>query len=56
MIQMKGITVFSPNDITHPEFGAALRSAAEQGVQIKAIDCIVTPDSMTPDREIKVKL
>lgn len=56
IIQMKGITVFSPNDITHPEFGAALRSAAKQGVQIKAIDCIVTPDSMTPDREIPIKL
>ena len=56
MIQMKGITVFSPNDITHPEFGTALRNAAKQGVQIKAIDCVVTPDSMTPDQEIPIKL
>ena len=56
IIQMKGITSFSPNDATHPAFGDALRTAAKQGVQIKAIDCIVTPDSMTPDKEIPIKL
>ena len=56
MIQMKGITSFSPNDLTHPAFGEALRSAAKQGVEIKAIDCIVTPDTMTPDKEIPIKL
>ena len=56
IIQMKGITTFSPNDLTHPAFGTALRNAAAHGVLIKAIDCIVTPDSMTPDKEIKVEL
>ena len=56
IIQMKGITSFSPNDVTHPAFGEALRNASGQGVQIKAIDCIVTPDTMTPDKEIPIKL
>lgn len=56
IIQMKGITSFSPNDKTHPAFGEALRQAAKQGVQIKAIDCIVTPDAMTPDKEVPIKL
>ena len=56
IIQMKGITSFSPNDATHPEFGAALRCATKHGVQIKAIDCIVTPDTMIPDKEIPIKL
>ena len=56
IIQMKGITVFSPNDTTHPAFGEALRLAAKQGVQIKAIDCVITPDTMTPDKEIPIKL
>lgn len=56
IIQMKGITSFSPNDLTHPAFGEALRHAASQGVEIKAIDCIVTPDAMTTDKEIAVKL
>ena len=56
IIQMKGIASFSPNDTTHPAFGEALRNAAKKGVQIKAIDCIVTPDTMTPDKEIPIKL
>ena len=56
IIQMKGITSFSPNDLTHLAFGDALRAAAKQGVLIKAIDCIVTPDTMTPDKEIEVNL
>lgn len=56
IIQMKGIISFSPNDTTHPAFGEALRNAAKQGVQIKAIDCIVTPDTMTPDKEIPINL
>ena len=56
IIQMKGIISFSPNDTTHPAFGEALRTAAKQGVQIKAIDCVVTPDTMTPDKEIPINL
>lgn len=56
IIQMKGTSSFSPNDLTHPAFGAALRTADKKGVLIKAIDCIVTPDTMTPDKEIAVKL
>lgn len=56
IVQMKGVKDFAPNDKTHPEFGAALREAAKQGVIIKAVDCIVTPDSMTADQEVKIKL
>lgn len=56
IIQMKGITAFSPNDKTHPEFGAALRKAEKEGVKIKAVDCIVTPDTVIADSEVKVVL
>ncbi|MCM1054776.1 MAG: DNA/RNA nuclease SfsA [Bacteroides sp.] len=56
VIQMKGVKDFAPNDITHPAFGEALRSAAKSGVEIKAVDCLVTPESMTIDREVRVKL
>ena len=56
IIQMKGIASFSPNDMTHPAFGEALRNAAKKGVQIKAIDCMVTPDTMTTDKEIPINL
>ena len=56
VIQMKGVTEFRPNDQTHPEFGAALRSAEQAGVDILAVDCIVTPDSLTMDRPVTVQL
>lgn len=56
VIQMKGITEFRPNDVTHRAFGDALRLANERGVSILAYDCIVTPDSITVDQPIKVNL
>lgn len=56
VIQMKNIDHLEPNDRTHPEFGAALRRAKDAGVQILAVDCLVTPDSITADKEIEVKL
>ena len=56
VIQMKGITEFRPNDITHKAFGDALRHAAEQGVKIYAYDSIITPDSIIIDKPVAVKL
>lgn len=56
VIQMKGMKCFMPHDEVHPEFGEALRNAAEKGVRIIARDCIVTPDSMTVDSEVTVNL
>ena len=56
VIQMKGMKCFVPHDEMHPEFGDALRNAAENGVEVIAMDCVVTPDSMTVDSEIKVNL
>ena len=46
VIQTADIKCFSPNDETHKEFGDALRTAQQNGVQITAVNCIVTPDSM----------
>ncbi len=46
IVQMKGATRFSPNDNTHPAFGAALRQAAAAGVRVLAVDCSVTADSI----------
>ncbi len=56
VIQMKGPLVFCPNDETHPAFGAALRAAAEAGVQVCAYDCLVTPDTLTVDQPVAVAL
>lgn len=56
VIQMKGISEFRPNDITHRAFGDALRRAHAVGVKIFAYDCIVTPNTMTIDQPVEVKL
>lgn len=56
IVQMKGVSRLIPNDITHPQFGDALRDAKKAGVKIKAVDCIVTENSMTADKEILVEL
>ena len=49
IVQMKGMTSFSPNYDTHPEFGRELEEAERKGVGILVYDCIVTEDSMTVD-------
>lgn len=56
VIQMKGISHLEPNDRTHPAFGEALRQAKKAGVQVMAVDCLVTRDSIRADREIEVRL
>ena len=56
IIQMKGVTRFSPNDATHPEFGAALRRAADAGVEIRAVDCRVTPASLPAHPPVEICL
>ena len=56
VIQAKGIREFSPNRATDPEFARALQFAAESGVKVIAADCLCTPDSMTIDEMIEVRL
>ena len=56
VIQMKGISHFSPNDQTHRAFGDALRTAANGGVKVLAFDSIVTPDSILLDEPVEVCL
>ncbi len=56
VIQMKGVSHFTPNDATHKEFGEALRKAASCGVKILAVDCAVKPDSIEIDSEVEVRL
>ena len=47
VIQMANVKFLHPNDATDPRFGTALREAATAGVQVMAVDCTVTEDSMT---------
>ena len=54
VIQMKDIKSFSPNNETHKEFGDALKKAYDAGVNIICCDCLVKPDEMIIDSQIKV--
>ncbi len=56
VIQMENVRWFAPNDETHPEFGQALRRAAQAGVEILAMDCAVTPQSLTIGKPVPIRL
>ena len=56
IIQMEGMRWLEPNDATHPEFGAALRRAAAAGVEVLALECHVTPDSLRVKSPVPVRL
>ena len=56
VIQMADVAYLQPNDATDPAFGQALREAAAAGVQVLAVDCAVTPDSMVIGKAVPVRL
>ena len=56
VIQMTNVKYLHPNDATDPEFGKALRDAAKAGVRVMAMDCAVTPDSMTLKSPVAIQL
>ena len=56
VIQMSDVRYLHPNDDTDPAFGAALREASAAGVQILAMDCAVTPESMTIQKTVEIRL
>lgn len=56
VIQMGNVRYLHPNDETHPAFGAALREAASRGVEVLAMQCRVTPQSMQIDCPVEVRL
>ena len=56
VIQMTDVKYLQPNDATDPEFGKALREAAQAGVEVLAMDCCITPDTMKIQAPVQVKL
>ena len=56
VIQMADVKYLHPNDLRDPAFGKALREAAANGVQVLAVDCDVTPGTMTVGRPVPVVL
>lgn len=56
IIQMKGINHFEPNWNTHREFGEALLKVQNAGVNVIALDCLVTPESLEIDGFVEVMI
>lgn len=56
VIQMKGCTCFEPNHITDLPFAEELKRAKENGVEVIALDCTVTQNSIKIDKEIEVRI
>ena len=56
VIQMADVRYLHPNDATDPAFGKALREAAAAGVQVLAMDCHVSEDTMTIQNPVEVCL
>ncbi len=56
VIQMADVKYLHPNDATDPAFGKALREADAAGVQVIAVDCDVTENTMTIRKNVEVRL
>lgn len=56
LIQMKGVSYFTTNDIQDPRFADALREAKERGVKILAYDSIVGKDTITIGDPVEVRI
>lgn len=56
VIQMSEVRSFSPNDETHPAFGAALRRAAAGGVRVMAYECAVNEGEVYITKEVPILL
>jgi sugar fermentation stimulation protein A len=56
VIQMSEVQFLHPHDERDPAFGAALREAAHAGVQVLAVDCRITEDTMTIEKAVEVRL
>ena len=56
VVQMGKCKYFTPNRKTHKEFADALVLAKNNGVNIQAVNCVVTPCELKIDRSIQVRL
>ena len=56
VIQMADVKYLHPNDATDPAFGKALREAEAAGVEVLAVDCLVTEEEMTIGNFVPVVL
>ena len=56
VVQMSGSRYFTPNRRTHAAFVTALEQAAASGVQLMALTCAVTPDSLIINGTLPIHL
>ena len=56
VVQREDAQAMAPNDVADPEFGAALRTAVEQGVEAYAYRCQVTTEEISITDQIPVRL
>lgn len=56
LIQMKGVSYFTPNREMDPNFAEALTQAARQGVHILAYDAVVLEDRLELGNPVEVRL
>lgn len=56
VIQMENVKKFQPNDLTHYEFGQALREGKANGIKILAYDCKVGKDRIKLGKPVPVDL
>ena len=56
IVQMKDVRYFTPNINTHKEFGETLSLAQKKGVNVLALDCDVTEDSIIAGEFVEVRL
>ena len=56
VIQMADVKYLHPNDATDPHFGKALREAKAAGVEVMAVDCQITADTMEIHSAVPVVL
>jgi len=56
VIQMKGVTYFTPNYKTHAAFGEILGKVMSKGVNAMAFDCTVSAEKMAINQQIPIKL
>jgi len=56
IIQMQKVSYFMPNEAMHKTFSDALKAAQKQNVDMAALDCKVTRNSIIIENHIKIKL
>ena len=56
VVQRNDAVYFSPHDAADPVFGRTMRQAVDQGVEVYAYSCHVTPEAVRLAGEVPVRL